>query len=116
MEEQEAAERQVDLFGEDQVLSRLRERDDLRVSRCRAGHLVAGKGITVHGVDATLTSHHFGQGDRYVATTGSHVEAAPTRPQTETLQCGGERPPVHVVAEARELTHDRNPSRGGTRS
>ena len=116
VEEQEAAERQIDLFGEDQVLSRLGERDDLGVGRRRPGHLVTRPGVAVHGVDPALPTHHFGQGDRDVATPGSHVEAAPARPQAETLQGCGQRTAVDVVAQTRELTHDRNPSRGGIHS
>ena len=116
MEEQETAERQIDLFGEDQVLSRLGERYDLGVGCGRAGHLVAGPWVTVHGVDPAITSHHFGQGDRDVAPACSYVEAAPARPQAEPVQGRGQRTPVDVVAEAGELTHGRNPSRGCIRS
>ena len=81
MEEQEAAEGQIDLFGEDQVLSCLSERDDLGVGRRRAGHFVTRQRIAVHRVDPPFAPHHFGQGDRHVATTCSHVEAAPARPE-----------------------------------
>ena len=116
VEEQEPAERQIDLLGEDQVLPRLGERDDLGVGGRSAGHFVAGLGIAVHRVDPALASHHFGQGDRDVAAAGSHVEAAPARPEAEALQGRGQRPPVDVVAKTRELTHDRTPDRGGIRS
>jgi hypothetical protein len=111
MEEQEAAERQVHLFGEDQVFPGLRERNDLGVGRGRPGHLVAGQGVAVHGVDASLVANHFGQGNRHVSTPRANVEATPARPQAEAFERRGQWPSIDVVAEAREVTHDRRPSR-----
>jgi hypothetical protein len=110
MEEQEATERQVHLFGEDQVFPGLRQRNDLGVGRSRPGHLVAGQGVAVHGVDASLAAHHFGQGNRHVSTPGADVGATPARAQAEAFERRGQWPSIDVVAEACEFTHDRRPS------
>ena len=77
----------------------------------RAGHLVAGQGIAVHGVDPPVAPDHLGQGHRDVAAAGADVEAAPARAQAEPVQGGDQWPAVHVVAQARELTHGRGPVR-----
>ena len=105
VEQQEAAEGQVDLFGQDQVLARLGQGDHLGVGGRRARHLVAGQGVAVHGVDPSLAPDHFGQGHRDVPASGAHVEAAPARAQAEPVQGGGQRPAVDVVAQTLELAH-----------
>ncbi len=86
MEQQEAAEGQIDLLGEDQVLSGLGQGDDLGVGGGAVGDLVARERVAVHGVDTPVAPDHFGQGHRDVAAPGADVEAAPARPEAEPVQ------------------------------
>jgi hypothetical protein len=105
MEQQETAEGQIDLFGEDQVLSGLGQGDDLGVGGRTVGDLVARERIAVHGVDAAVAPDHFGQCHRDVAPSGADVETAPTRPQPEPVQRGDQRPAIDVVTQTGELAH-----------
>ena len=110
MEQQEAAEGQIDLFGEDQVLSGLGQCDDLGVGGGTMGDLVAREGVAVHGVDTPVAPDHFGQGHRDIAATGTDVETAPAWSEAEAVQGGDQRSAVDVVTQTRELTHGRGPS------
>ena len=107
VEQQEAAERQVDLLGEGEVLAGLGERDHLRVGRRGACDLVARQRVAVDGVDAAVAADHLGQRHRHVAAAGAHVDTAPARPEPEAQQRRGQGAPVDVVAQPLELTHAR---------
>ena len=105
VEQQEAAERQVDLLGQGEVLAGLGERDDLCVRRRGPCDLVAGEWVAVDRVDATVTADHLGQRHRDVAATRADVDAAPTGAEPQALQRRGQRAAVDVVAQPLELTH-----------
>ena len=98
--EKEAAEGEVDLLGQDQVLAGLGQGDDLGMGGGGMGHLVAGPRVAVDGVDTPVLPDHFGQGHRHVAPTGADVDATPAFGQAEAAERGGQRAPVHVVAQA----------------
>jgi len=110
VQQEEAAERKVDLLRQRQVFTRLSEGDDLRVLRGGSGHLVARQWIAVDRVDAAVPPHHLRQGHRHVAAARSHVHAPPTGAEPQTVQCRRQRPAVDVVAQPDELAHRRAPT------
>ena len=111
MQEEEAAEGEVDRLGQREVLARLGQRDDLRMRRRSRspGHFVPGQRVAVDCVDAPVAADHLGQRDRYVSAAGTDVGAAPAEADAEALQRGGQWPPVDVVAETLQLTHEAGP-------
>jgi hypothetical protein len=80
MQQQEAAEREVDCLVEEELLGGLGYRHDLCLAglRRRLGYVVPPGGIYVNGVDAALGADHGGQGDRDVTAPGTDIGAAPT--------------------------------------
>ncbi len=104
MQEEEAAEGQVDRLGEQQFLASLSDGHDLRGRRRQLRHLVACSRVAVDGVHPPVPTHDLGQSHAHVAAAGAHVGAAPPLAQAEAVEGGHERPPVHVVAQA-ELDH-----------
>ena len=105
MEQEEAAEGEVDRLGEDQVLAGLGDGQHLAVRGGRLGHQVPGAGVAVDGVDPPVAADHLGQGHRDVAPAGAHIDAPPTRADAQPLQGGGQRPAVDVVAQTLERGH-----------
>ena len=99
MHEQEAAEGQVDRFGQEQVLAGLGDGEHLAERGRRRGDLVTGARIAVDGVDASFVAHDLGEGHRHVPTTGADVDAAPPRRHGETLEGRGQGAPIDVVAQ-----------------
>ena len=99
VEQQEPAEGEIDLLGQRQVFARLGQRNDLGVGRGGPGHLVAGAGIAVDGVDPAVTTDHLGQGHRDVTPTRTDVDTAPAAGHAQPFERRGERTPVHVVAQ-----------------
>ena len=85
VEQQEAAEGEVDLLGQREVLAGLGQRDHLRVRGRGARHLVAGQRVAVDGVDAPVAADHLGQGHRDVAAAGADVGAPPPRLEAQPL-------------------------------
>ncbi len=85
--------------GRSEVLAGLGDGEHLAVRRRGPRHLVAGARVAVDGVDPPVVADHLGQGHRDVAPAGAHVDAAPARAEAQTLEGGGERPPVDVVAQ-----------------
>jgi hypothetical protein len=68
------------------------------------GGLVPGAGIAVHRVDASGPADDLRERHAHVAAAGADVHAPPAFAQPETVEGGGERAAVDVVAEA-ELDH-----------
>ncbi len=96
--QEEAAERQVHLLGQRQVLAGLGEGDHLGVGRRGAGDLVARQRVAVHRVHTAVPADHLGQRDRHVTTTRADVDTAPAGTEAESLEGGGQWSAVHVVA------------------
>jgi hypothetical protein len=109
VQQEEAAEGQVDLFGKTEVLPGLGDGHHLAVGCRRLGHLVPGHRVAVHGIDPPALAHDLGQGHRHVATTGPDIGAGPSGSDSQSFQRGGERPPVDVVSQAPELHAARLP-------
>ena len=107
MQQQEPAEGEVHLLGQRQVLAGLGQRNHLRVGGRGPGHLVAGGGVAVDGVDPAVTADHLGQGHRHVAAAGADVDTAPAGSSPEPFERRGQRATVDVVTQPLELTHDR---------
>ena len=76
----------------------------------RARDLVAGERVAVDGVHTPVAPDHFGQRHRDVTASCADIEAAPSRAQAQSIQCGDQRPAVDVVAQADELTHGDHPA------
>ncbi len=109
VQQQEAAEREVDLLGQREILAGLRERDDLRVGGCGACDLVPRQGVAVDRVDTTVPADHLGQRHRDVAASGTDVDATPTGTKPEAQERRGQRAAVDVVAQPLQLTHGAGP-------
>ena len=103
VEQEEPAEGQVDRLGQTEVLAGLGDGQHLAVGGRGRGHLVAGRGVAVHGVDPAVATDDLGQGDRDVAPAGADVDARPARADPQPVERGGERPPVDVVAQAAQF-------------
>ncbi len=103
VQQQEAAERQVDRLGQAQVLAGLGDGQHLAVGGGGRGHLVPGRRVGVDGVDPAVVADDLGQGDRHVAPAGAHVDTGPARSDPQPVEGGGERSPVDVVAQASQF-------------
>ena len=95
VEQQEAAEGQVDRLGQGEVLAGLGEGDHLGRAAAGGGrgHLVAGARVAVDGVDPPVAADDLGQGHRHVAAAGADVDAAPAlpRPSRSSAVASGRR-------------------------
>ena len=111
VEQQETAEREVDLLGQRQILTGLRECDHLRVRGRGSCDLVAGERVAVDGVHTAVAADHLGQGHRHVAPASADVDAAPAGAETQPLERRGQWAAVDVITQPCELTHDEFPHR-----
>ncbi len=99
MHQQEAAERQIDGFGKEQILSGLGDGEHLTErGRCR-GDLVPSARIAVDCVDASFVAHDLGECHRHVPATGADVDAPPPGCHGETLERRCQGAPIDVVAQ-----------------
>ena len=113
VEQQEAAEGQVDRLGQPQVLAGLGDGQHLAVGGRGRGHLVAGRRVGVDGVDPPVASDDLGQGHRNVAPAGPDVDARPARADAQPVEGGGQRPPVDVVPQAAQFHPGNDTGRPG---
>ncbi len=104
--EDEPAEGEIDRFGEEEILGRLGDGEDLALAGGGGGGggRVAGPGIAVDGVHPSVPADDLGQGDAHVAPAGAHVGAQPTLAEAEAVEGGHQGTAVDVAAEG-ELEH-----------
>ena len=105
VEEQEAAEGEIDRLGQAEVLAGLGDGEHLAVGGGGLGHLVAGHRVAVDGVDPSVVPDDLGQRHRDVPTAGADVDAGPARADPEPVERGGQRSAVDIVPQAPELHH-----------
>ena len=102
VQQDEPAERQVDGFGQGELLSGLGQRNHLGLGGHRGGsrHLVAAGRIRVDRVHPAVPSDDASQGHGHVAASCPDVGTAPAFSQAQAIERRRQRPPVHVVAES----------------
>ncbi len=95
----------------------LGEGHDLGLGRFGGGrrHLVAPGRIGVDRVHPSVAADDAGQRNRHVSASRPDVGAPPTLSQAQSVQGGGQRPAVDVVAKLQldHAWHDRTLRRGG---
>ena len=99
VEEEEAAEREVNRLWEQQVFDRLRQGDHLCIGGGGLGHRISSSGIDVDRIEAAGSPNQVAKLDGHIATTGTHVDAPPALADPEALERGLEGTPVDVIAQ-----------------